>query len=94
MAREKSISEKAAGKLILAIQKEWDEEIGTIQADYSEDVLGMAHELLQARNAKGMKELLKNRTIDEFLGEFWVRRHPTIRIEIQCLERAIKQEYA
>ncbi|WP_444930362.1 hypothetical protein ACJJIF_00800 [Microbulbifer sp. SSSA002] len=94
MPREKSKSEKAAGKLISAIQKEWNEEIGTPQAAHSEDVIELAHELLQARDAKTMKTLLQNRTIDEFLGEFWVRRHPTIRAAIQYLERTIEQEYA
>ena len=51
MPREKSESEIAAGRLILAIQKEWGLELGEPEAEQSELVMGRAHELLQARNA-------------------------------------------
>ena len=94
MPRIKSDSEKAAGKLISAIQKEWNEEMGTPQAEQSEEVMGLAHNLLQARIASSMKEKLKNRTVSEYLGEFWVRRHPSVSSSIHSLELAIEQENA
>ncbi|TLM73431.1 hypothetical protein ACONUD_02720 [Microbulbifer harenosus] len=94
MRREKSESEKAAGKLISAIQKEWGEEIGTPQADHSEEVMGRAHGLLQARTAESMRSLLKEKTVTEFLGEFWVRRHPLVKPAIIFLEKAMERENA
>ena len=57
MPREKSESERAAGRLILAIQKEWGLELGEPEAEQSELVMGRAHELLQARNAVSMPGL-------------------------------------
>lgn len=94
MPREKSESEKAAGKLISAIQKEWNKEIGTPQSEQSEDVMDLAHKLLQARTAEVMNVLLANKSICEFLGEFWVRRHPSVSSAIHALEQAIEQEHA
>ncbi|WP_160153106.1 hypothetical protein [Microbulbifer sp. ALW1] len=94
MPREKSDSEKAAGKLISAIQKEWNEEAGTPQAEQSEGVMDLAHELLQARTGKAMEALLASRSISEYLGEFWVRRHPSVSSAVHSLEQAIEQEHA
>ncbi len=51
MSKVKSISEQAAGKLISAIQKEWGLELGNPVAEESEYVMGLAHNLLQARTA-------------------------------------------
>ncbi|WP_308365333.1 MULTISPECIES: hypothetical protein [unclassified Microbulbifer] len=94
MPREKSESEKAAGKLISAVQKEWHEELGEPQADLSEDVMGLAHELLQARTSKAMTTLLGSRTVKQFLGERWVYDHPSVEAGIKSLEQAIERENA
>lgn len=50
MPREKSKSESAAGRLILAIQKEWGLELGEPEAEQSEQGKSMnAHFLFAAR---------------------------------------------
>lgn len=57
MTKSKTESEKAAGKLISAIQKEWIEEIELGCSEKSENVMNLAHTLLQARTAGKMREL-------------------------------------
>ncbi|GGK66778.1 hypothetical protein [Amphritea balenae] len=94
MPRIKSASEKAAGKLISAIQKEWGEELGFPIAEESEDVMGLAHSLLQARTSSKMKEVLDGATITQYLGEEWVSNHPSVIPAIESLIKAMEQEDA
>lgn len=94
MPREKSESERAAGKLISAIQKEWGLELGEAQAEQSELVMGRAHELLQARNAVSMLNILGSKSVKEFLGESWLQSHKGIEPSVFELEAAIKNESA
>tara|TARA_B100000965_G_scaffold87174_1_gene70686 strand:- start:1624 stop:1908 length:285 start_codon:yes stop_codon:yes gene_type:complete len=90
----KSISEAAAGKLISAIQKEWGSELGEPVADESEYVMGLAHELLQARTAKVMKGILDGKSIREYLGVDWVDSHASVLGFIEQLELAMANESA
>lgn len=53
MPRDRTSLEKAAGKLISAIQKEWTAELGEPQADASEATMHASHSLLQAASAFG-----------------------------------------
>ena len=92
MPREKSKSESAAGRLILAIQKEWWLELGEPQAEQSELVMGRAHKLLQARNAVSMLSVLGSKSVAEFLGESWLQSHKGVESSICELESAIKME--
>ena len=94
MPREKSKSESAAGRLILAIQKEWWLELGEPQAEQSELVMGRAHELLQARNAVSMLSVLGSKSVAEFLGESWLQSHKGVNPSIYELESAMKNERA
>ncbi len=94
MPKEKSESERAAGKLISAIQKEWGLEIGEPVAEQSELVMGLAHELLQARNAASMRNVLGSKSIKEFLGSNWVQSHGGVELAILELEAAIRNESA
>ena len=92
MPREKSKSECAAGRLILAIQKEWWLELGEPQAEQSELVMGRAHELLQARHADSMLSVLGSKSVAEFLGESWLQSHKGVASSMCELESAIKME--
>src|SRR5690606_6894924 len=94
MPREKSESERAAGRLISAIQKEWGQELGESQAEQSELVMGRAHQLLQARSAVSMLKLLGSKSIAEFLGENWLQSHKAVESSVIDLESAIKFESA
>ena len=92
MPREKSESEIAAGRLILAIQKEWVLELGEPKAEQSELVMGRAHELLQARHAVSMLSVLGSKSVAEFLGESWLQSHKGVTSSIYELESAIEIE--
>jgi hypothetical protein len=94
MTKEKSESERAAGRLISAIQKEWGLELGEPEAEQSELAMECAHELLQARNAVSMLNVLGTKSIKEFLGSNWVQSHKSIEPAIFELEIAIKNESA
>ena len=94
MPKSKSISESAAGKLISSIQKEWGSELGDPVANESEYVMGLAHELLQAKTAKVMKAILDGKSIREHLGIDWVDNHVSVLGFIEQLELAIENESA
>jgi hypothetical protein len=90
MPKVKSEYQKAAGKLISAIQKEWGEELGeSSSAEMSEDVMDLAHDLLQAGSAEKAKELLGTMTLKQYLGEVWVQRHPDLKPLIAEIESMI-----
>ena len=94
MPRKKSKLEKAAGKLISSIQKEWGLQIGEPSAEQSELVMNLAHDLLQARSAAAMREVLGSISVKEYLGVSWVQSHRSTELAIQELEFAIQQEKA
>jgi len=81
--------EAAAGKLIAAIQKEWDMELGEPEAATSYDVMSAAHSLLQAASKFGSIEgVIGSGSVETFLGERWVRAHPRVSPFIEVLEGA------
>jgi hypothetical protein len=90
MPNKRTAPEKAAGKLISAIQKEWGKESGESTSNISEDVMDRGHELLQATKNNSIMEVLGNLSISEYLGELWVRRHPSVLEYIRKLEKEIK----
>ncbi len=79
MPVKKSPLEKAAGKLISAIQKEWGAELGETTAEVSEDVMGKGHDLLRAAKDNKVLLVLKGMSVTQYLGELWVRRHPSVK---------------
>lgn len=88
MTRSKSLIEVAAGHLISAIQKEWNEELGTEQAAKSESVMYLAHDLLNACKRNDLGKLLGSKSIEEFLGQNWVQVHPYVQPAIAALQDA------
>ena len=90
MPKNRSEVERAAGKLVSAIQKEWGNDLGETHAEFSEDVVNSAHNLLQAGSADGIRKLLGARNVTQFLGEIWVRRHPAVKSAIESLEALLK----
>ncbi|MEW5251204.1 hypothetical protein [Microbulbifer discodermiae] len=84
--------QKCLGKLISAIQKEWGEQLGeTTAADLSEDVMDLAHTLLQAKTAEGVRGVLGNLTIQQYLGDVWVQGHPNVKKCISEVENALNR---
>jgi len=89
MTRSRAPLEAAAGKLIAAIQKEWDLELGEPWAATSIDVMNAAHSLLQAASKFGSVEtVVGSGSIVTFLGEQWAQAHPRVSPFIEALERA------
>lgn len=73
---KRSEFQKAAGKLISVIQREWGEELENSNAEFSEKVMDSAHDILQAGSPEKARELLGPLTIRQYLGGVWVQSHP------------------
>jgi hypothetical protein len=87
MPRDRTPLERAAGKLISAIQREWTAELGEPQADVSEAVMHESHSLLQAASASGsIAGVIGQGSVSEFLGQAWVDAHPNVLLSIRALE--------
>jgi hypothetical protein len=86
MPKKKTELQKAAGKLISAIQKEWGDVLGEENAEFSENIMDAAHDLLQAGTQDKMKEVLGGMTVKQYLGEVWVQGHPNVKPAILALQ--------
>lgn len=86
MPKIKSDFEHAAGKLISAVQKEWGDELGNPNAEFSQNVMDAAHDLLQAGSVEKAREILGAKSIRQYLGEVWVQAHPNIKPAVLALE--------
>ena len=86
MPRKKTELQKAIGRLISAIQKEWGEQIGEPHAGFSEEVMHSAHDLLQAGSVEEVKKVLGPLTVRQYLGEVWVQAHPKVKPAILVVE--------
>ena len=95
MVRNKTKSAKAAGKLILEIDREFAQaaEDASININEIETKLGLAHDLLQAGNANSMKSILGKRTLKQYFGSLWVESTPKVKEALNVLEDTISEEY-
>jgi hypothetical protein len=89
MPRERTPYQASVGRLISAIQKEWGDEAGTTVAAFSEDAMGAAHQLLRAGNPAAAREILAGLPVAAYLGDLWVRRHPSVRAFIEEVEKQL-----
>lgn len=78
MPRKRNPVGIAAGKLILAIQREAGEAIGEWEATLTRKVVDRAHVLLQASQSSSVTSLLDGRSVVEYLDPAWVERHPSV----------------
>ncbi len=90
MPKKKTSIEIATGKLISAIQKEWGEELGESNVEASEDVMDRGHNLLQAAKNYEIIDVLGGLSVTQYLGEIWVRRHPSVKEYIAILENELE----
>lgn len=88
MPRKRNPVGIAAGKLILAIQKETSGEADT---GLTRKVLDRAHTLLQASQSSSVSNLLDGRSVAEYLDPVWVERHPAIEPSIVALVAALSE---
>lgn len=86
MPRHRTPLEVAAGKLILAIQREWSAEAGEPSAVMSEQVMHSSHNLLQAAKRGSIADVVGSGSVSEFLGKQWVQEHPKVWPHILALE--------
>lgn len=90
MPRKRNPVGIAAGKLILAIQKEWGEVIGEPDAALAQKkVMHRAHTLLQAAQSASVSSLLDGRSVVEYLDPAWVEMHPSVKPSIAALAAAV-----
>jgi hypothetical protein len=91
MPKVKSDFQKATGKLISSIQKEWGEELGLgeSRAEFTENIMNNAHNLLQAGSLEEVKKLLGNLNVLQYLGEVWVQKHPQVKTAISAIENLL-----
>lgn len=89
MPRKRNPVGIAAGKLILAIQKERNEELGEPEAVVARKVMDRAHVLLQASDSASVLNLLDGRTVSEYLDPVWVEMHPSVKPCIEAFVAAV-----
>lgn len=94
MPKIKSDFQNAAGKLISAVQKEWGEELGNPNAEFSQNVMDAAHDLLQAGSVEKAREILGAKSVRQYLGEVWVQAHPNIKPAVFALENILSPRRA
>lgn len=92
MPRKRSPVGIAAGKLILAIQKECADVVGEPDAALARKVLDRAHTLLQATQSASVSSLLDGRTVAEYLDPVWVQMHPSVEPSIVALVAAVSAQ--
>lgn len=92
MPRKRSPVGIAAGKLILAIRKEWEEVVGEPDAALAHKVMDRAHTLLQAAQTASISILLDGRSVAEYLDPVWVEMHPSVKPSIAALVAAVSSQ--
>lgn len=92
MPRNRTEIGMAAGMLIFSIQREWNREMGTEQGHISEQVMNLAHELPHAEAAGTIRSTLGSRSVTDYLGPLWGRRHPSVMPSIERLESLLGRE--
>jgi hypothetical protein len=91
MPRKRNPVGIAAGKLILAIQKEWSEVAGEPEAARAQKVVDRAHTLLQASRTSSVTNLLDGRSVVEYLDPVWVEMHPAVVPSIEAFVAALRE---
>lgn len=52
--------------------------------------MSAAHGLLQAKTAERMKEIIGSKTINQYLGDIWVQKHPEVKLAITRLQALLE----
>jgi hypothetical protein len=89
MPRKRSPVGIAAGKLILAIQKECEAVAAEPDAALGRKVMRRARTLLHAAQTGSVSSLLDGRSVAEYLDPAWVEMHPSVKPSIVALVAAL-----
>lgn len=77
--------ERAAGRLVSAIQREWVAALGTAEGSNAERVLQQAHGLLLAIRRDALEDEVGQKTVSQYLGADWVEAHAVVKQKIEEL---------
>ena len=91
MPRKRSPVGIAAGKLILALQKECEEVAAEPAAALGRKVMNRANTLLRAAQTASVSDLLDGRSVAEYLDPVWVEMHPSVKPSIAALVEAVSE---
>ncbi len=91
MPRARTPLQRAAGKLISAVQKEWHDELGEPGAAVSEQAMYNAAELLRLEDRESIAEFLGSRSVADHIGTTWVKAHPRVLAEIRDFEAVLSE---
>ena len=86
MPKKRTPQLKAAGQLILAIQKVQNYRAGTKQADEAHAIMNRAHDLHLAASAGNILAVLGRNSVAQYLGADWVACHPGVVAAVAALE--------
>lgn len=89
MPRKRSPVAIAAGKVILALQKELEDVVGESDAALAQKVMYRAQILLRAAQSASVSSLLDGRSVAEYLDPVWVEMHPSVKPSIVGLVAAL-----
>ncbi|GLQ99395.1 hypothetical protein [Dyella mobilis] len=92
MPRDRSDLELAIGKLIVMVQREWQEECGDPEAKESLSVMYRCHDLLRAAKADELKDFLNGRSLAGYLGGLWLGTHPNVTPSVEAVAKAMAKE--
>jgi hypothetical protein len=73
----------AAGKLVLAIQKECREVLDSSGTSTAYEVMSRATTLQHAAHNRCVQALLNGHSVAEYLDAAWVEKHPAVRLSIE-----------
>jgi len=92
MTKTRTELERAAGKLISAIQKQWIAKAGEPGSAVSEEAMHNCQYLLAASKDGTLKAVLRGGSVADFIGRAWVQRHPEVRPAILVLEAQLAEQ--
>jgi hypothetical protein len=87
MTRNRAATGRAAGKLISAIQREWNMEIGEAMPMPPNTPWVSRMASFQAVSQGRLEQELNDRAITNHIGAPWIKRHPAVAQAIQALEQ-------
>jgi len=89
MPKKKTELQKAIGQLISSIQKEWGDEAGEGNSNFTETIMDLAHDLLQAGDREGVLKVLGPLNVRQYFGEVWLKSHPRVMEKVLRVEEIL-----
>jgi hypothetical protein len=94
MAHTLTVLERATGRLVFAIQREWTAEAGGPCAAECEDAMRSAQRLLLSARGGSLVPLIGVGSVTRYIGRKWIAAHPWVWPHVQVLESVLLREEA